>query len=165
MPKILISVKILVPVICSLPRPSLEEFFRCRPLNYIPIPVLNGLFLYLAVTALSGWSTEGRGLLKLITCVGHVFTALLRKSVVRADNPFVHGADCLPPKPLHQVAEIKVETLNVVELVKTNMVGKTAFEYFGRKIVGQIFLKRNIVGHIQCCKYIGQNIAGHWLLF
>ena len=28
--------------------------FRCRPLNYIPIPVLNGLFLYLAVTALSG---------------------------------------------------------------------------------------------------------------
>ena len=55
------------------------------------------------------------GLLKLITCVGHIFTALLRKPIVRADNSFVHGADCLPPKPLHQVAELKVETLNVVE--------------------------------------------------
>ena len=87
--------------------------FRCRPLNYIPIPVLNGLFLYLAVTALSGCLTEGKGLLKLITCVGLIFTALLRKPVVRADNSFVHGANCLPPKPLYQVAELKVETLNV----------------------------------------------------
>ena len=67
---------------------------------------------------------------------------MLRKPVVRADNSFVHGADCLPPKPLHQVAELQVETLNVVELVKTNMVGKTAFEYFGRKIVGQILSKK-----------------------
>ena len=28
--------------------------FKHRPLNYIPIPVLDGLFLYLAVTAVSG---------------------------------------------------------------------------------------------------------------
>ena len=90
---------------------------------------------------------------------------MLRKSVVRADNSFVHGANCLPPKPLYQVAELKVETLNVVEKVQTNIVGKTAFDYIGRKIVGQIFLKKNIVGHKQCCKYIGQNLAGHWILF
>ena len=70
---------------------------------------------------------------KLITYVGHIFTALLRKPVVRADNPFVHGANCLPPKPLYQVAELKVETLNVVEKVQTNIVGKTAFEYTGKK--------------------------------
>ena len=76
------------------------------------------------------------------TYASHIFTALLRKPVVRADNPFVYGADCLPPKPLYQVAEIKVETLNVVEKVQTNIVGKTAFDYIGRKIVGQLFLKK-----------------------
>ncbi len=32
---------------------SSKQLLLCRPLNYIPVPVLDGLFLHLAVTAVS----------------------------------------------------------------------------------------------------------------
>ena len=82
----------------------------CRPLNYIPIPVLNGLFLYLAVTALSGQIQLFEG-----TKFKYKWFQLqsFRKSVVRTDHTALHGTNCLSAKPLYQVS---FHILNVIDI-------------------------------------------------
>ena len=46
-----------------------------------------------------------------------------------------------PNHYIRWVAELKVETLNEVEQLETNIVGKTAFAYIGKKSRTNIFKK------------------------
>jgi hypothetical protein len=76
-----------------------------------PVPVLDGLFLYLAVTVVSSkqlpvqaaelHSRAGTGRAVLVPgCDGCV-----QQPALRENHPPLHGAVSLPAKPLHQVGD------------------------------------------------------------
>lgn len=67
------------------------------PLNYIPIPVLDGLFLYLAVTAVSGNQLFER------------ITLLFMEQTAYPPNHYIRR---VPQRKIHQFTACQVKWLN-----------------------------------------------------
>ena len=96
---VLIGVSVnLIPRLDQLvPSSHLISLLYCRPLNYIPIPVLDGLFLYLAVTAVSGNQLFER------------ITLLFMEQTAYPPNHYIRR---VPQRKIHQFTACQVYVLH-----------------------------------------------------
>ena len=75
-------------------------YFTLSPMNFIPLPVLDGLFLYLAVTAVSGNQLFER------------ITLLFMEQTAYPPNHYIRR---VPQRKIHQFTACQVRILGGIE--------------------------------------------------